>query len=852
MSKGWTCHKPARAWRVRGGTINSSRYASRTRERDLLAAAWEALNVARDNKALLLASGGTVLNANPLALRLCDRSLADLAGTRIVPDLLQDAPDAHAEPSVKRWETTLKSASGQLVAVEVVREPLTARLQGVDAYAIRDLRDLQSAAEERERRDQEFDTQNLRFEMALKSLSQGICVFDANQRLVICNEPYLRIYGLAPDKVKPGISLREILEMRIATGSCAGVSPEKFIAERLAVVAANQAAVVVHRLPDGRIIELTHDPIAGGGWVATHEDVTERRRLEAALAQSNRDLEQQNKRFDTAMNNISQGLCFFDGNQRLIVCNQRYVEMYRLPADSVRPGVTLREIVEHRFKAGSSPEMTAEQYLTWRDNIAISSKSSDSTVRLKDGRTFAIHHEPMPDGGWVATHQDVTEQCRTEARIADMARHDALTGLPNRILFNERLDQALAQAERGGIVAVHLFDLDNFKSVNDTLGHPAGDKLLQMVADRLRAMMRGADTIARMGGDEFAVIQVALSDPGDAVALAHRVITGVSEPYEIDGHQAMVGASVGIALHQPENLTPDQLMRNADLALYGAKDDGRCTYRFFESEMHAQVQGRRDLEQSLRRALTAGQYELWYQPIVDIAGAGVTGFEALIRWHHPEKGLLLPDAFIPLAEETGLIVPIGEWVIREACATAARWPHHLKVSVNLSPLQFRSSALVPGIAAALAASGLAPERLELEITETSLLHDNEATLGILFQLRDLGVRIAIDDFGTGYSSLNYLQSFPFDRIKIDRSFINDVADNACSLSIVRAVTALAKGLGMVATAEGVETAKQRDTVASEGCTEMQGFLFSHPLPAREVERLFIAQDAPVRGSQTAA
>ena len=422
MSKGRTCHKPARAWRVRGGKINSSRYASRTRERDLLAAAWEALNVARDNKALLLASGGTVLNANPLALRLCDRSLADLAGTRIVPDLLQDAPDPHAEPSIKRWETTLKSASGHLVAVEVVREPLTARLQGVDAYAIRDLRDLHSAAEERERRDQEFDTQHLRFEMALKSLSQGICVFDADQRLVICNEPYLRIYGLAPDKVKPGTSLREILEMRVATGSSAGVSPEKFIEERLAVVAANQAAVVVHRLPDGRIIELTHDPIAGGGWVATHEDVTERRRLEAALAQSNRDLEQQNKRFDTAMNNISQGLCFFDGNQQLIVCNQRYIEMYRLPKDSVRPGVTLREIVDHRFRAGSCPEMTAEQYLTWRDNIAVSSKASDSTVRLKDGRTFAIHHEPMPDGGWVATHQDVTEQCRTEARIA---RHGA-------------------------------------------------------------------------------------------------------------------------------------------------------------------------------------------------------------------------------------------------------------------------------------------------------------------------------------------------------------------------------------------------------------------------------------------
>ena len=478
--------------------------------------------------------------------------------------------------------------------------------------------------------------------------------------------------------------------------------------------------------------------------------------------------------------------------------------------------------------------------------MAVSDKPTDSVVELTNGSIFEIHHRPMPDGGWVATHRDITEQRRTEAKIVHMARHDALTGLPNRVLFGEQLAQALTRTERGEIVAVHLFDLDRFKIVNDTLGHPAGDKLLQMAADRLRSIVRGADTVSRMGGDEFAVVQVALADPTDGAALAHRIIARLSEPYEIDGHQAIIGASVGIAIGQ-DGSTPDQLVRNADLALYGAKADGRGTVRFFEVEMHAQVQERLNLEQNLRNALVAREFELHYQPLVDLATDSITGFEALIRWHHPDQGLLAPDEFIPLAEEIGLINPIGEWVLREACTTAARWPSHLRVAVNLSPIQFRSPGLVHSIAEALGMSGLSPDRLELEITEGTLLEDSEATLAVLYQLRELGVRVAIVGFGTGYSSLNYLQSFPFDRIKIDRSFIKDIAESAGSLNIVRAVTALAKGLGMAATAEGVETIEQRSTVASEGCAEMQGFLFSKPLPANEIEQLLLSP----RGRQKA-
>jgi diguanylate cyclase (GGDEF)-like protein len=861
MPDGWKWHRARLCARLpKRDTTASARRAS-TRECELLAAAWEALNVGRDNKALVIAKADTLLDANQLALHLCGHALADIVGKSITPELLENVPSPRGDFPKQRWETLLSRACGNPIAVEVVREPLGTRLHGVDVYAIRDLRERHDAAEERHRqitalrqREEEFERQNLRFEMALKSLSQGICVFDADQRLVICNEPYLSIYGLPPDEVKPGISLREILEKRVAKGMHAGTSPEAFINERLAIVAEKKAAVVMHHLPDGRIVELTHDPIPGGGWVATHEDVTERRRMEAALSRSNRELEEQNRRFDTAMNNISQGLCFFDGNQRLIVCNQRYVQMYRLPEDSVRPGITLREIVEHRFKAGSCPEMTATQYLAWRDNIAVSNKASDSTVKLTDGRTFAIHHEPMPDGGWVATHQDITEQCVAEARIAHMAQHDALTGLPNRVLFNGRLEQALTHTGRE-IVAAHLFDLDNFKTVNDTLGHPAGDKLLQMVADRVSSVVRETDTIARMGGDEFAIVQVALSDPIDATLLAHRVIARVSEPYEIEGHQVMIGASVGIAIgRQGDNATAEQLVRNADLALYRAKGDGRGTFCIFEPEMDAQMQGRRELEQDMRKALAAGEFELYYQPLVDIASNQITGFEALMRWRHPEKGVIEPSAFIPLAEEIGLIIPMGEWAIRDACATVARWPAHLKVAVNLSPVQFRSPGLLRTITGALAASTLAPDRLELEITESALLHDIEAALAALYEIRDLGVRIAMDDFGTGYSSLSHLQSFPFDRIKIDRSFVNDIVESASSLNIVRAVTSLARSLGMGATAEGVETAEQRATLQSEGCTEMQGFLFSQPLPAREIERLFLARPEVqlARQDQTAA
>jgi diguanylate cyclase (GGDEF)-like protein len=682
-------------------------------------------------------------------------------------------------------------------------------------------------------------------EEAINHLSFGIILFNDKREVVFCNRRYAEMYGLSPDQVRPGTPTSELIRHRLKLGLKVQTTPDDYIRQRVGRDIALDTTI--QEFTDGRIIAYTVHPMPGGGGMATHEDITEREELHSRLKtqfelgrQQEETLRIRNFQFDTAINNMSQGLCFFDADHRLIVCNGRFVDIYNIAADRVYPGMTLMEIVDLRIEAGSFPAMTREEYIRWRTDVAISNEAKDSTVELEDGRTIKIRHRPMPGGGWVATHEDITEQRQSEVKIEYMAHHDSLTDLANRALLNDRLERALERVQHGEMVAVHHLDLDQFKAVNDTFGHPSGDRLLRLVAERLRALVGGADTIARMGGDEFVIVQVAIADPADATALAQAVIRELTEPYDIDGQQAVIGVSVGISIGPGDGSGSDRLLRNADLALYRAKSDGRGTFRFFEPAMDLQMQTRRVMEQDLRKALPAGEFELHYQPIVNLASNEISGFEALIRWNHPTRGMISPAAFIPLAEEIGFILPMGEWVIRQACATAAQWPAHLHVAVNISAIQFRSPGLMQVIVGALAASGLAPTRLEIEITESVLLHNKEATLAVLHQLRALGIRIAMDDFGTGYSSLTYLQSFPFDKIKIDRSFVKNITDNPSSLNIVRAVAALANGMGMTATAEGVETAEQLAQITSEGCTEMQGFLFSRPLPAAEIERQFLS------------
>jgi diguanylate cyclase (GGDEF)-like protein len=547
-----------------------------------------------------------------------------------------------------------------------------------------------------------------------------------------------------------------------------------------------------------------------------------------------RDRDQQ---FETALNNMSQGLCMFDADANLVVCNERYLEMYGLSHDVVAPGVNLRAILLHRKACGNFAG-DPDSYV--RDLRAAVSKGDVQTqlVQPGDGRNISIVNRAMANGGWVATHEDITERTRAEEKIRHMARHDSLSGLANRAAFRDEMELALKRVRRGQSLAVMCLDLDHFKNVNDTLGHEVGDKLLCAVAARLKDVVRETDMIARLGGDEFAVLQPGLDRPEAAGSLAQRIITSINQPYDLDGHQVVVSTSIGIAISPGDGNTTEALLRNADMALYRAKSDGRSTYRYFEPEMDQQLQTRRALEIDLRHAVANGEFQLYYQPLVDAVTEQVTGCEALLRWNSPTRGMVPPGEFIPLAEEIGLIVPIGEWVLKEACCEAAGWPGSVRVAVNLSPAQFKSRSVMQSVINALAVSGLDATRLELEITESVLLHDNEATLATLHQLRSFGIKISMDDFGTGYSSLSYLRSFPFDKIKIDRSFIKDISDKGDCAAIVKAVAGLGKGLGIATTAEGVETVEQLRHVRSEGCTEVQGYFFSAPQPADSLRKFF--------------
>ena len=545
------------------------------------------------------------------------------------------------------------------------------------------------------------------------------------------------------------------------------------------------------------------------------------------------ELKQLNRRIDVALNNMTHGLCMFDAEQKLIVCNKTYVQMYDLPQELAQPGVVLQAIENHRASVGNNAIANPEQVAAFTTAQA-ALQASAFAQELMDGRFIAISQRPMSGGGWVAVHEDITERRRAEAKIAHLARHDMLTNLPNRVLFREHLENAFRGAQLGRGCAVHCLDLDHFKTVNDTLGHPIGDDLLKIVASRLVEALPATDFVARIGGDEFAIIQTAVERPEQCSQLASRIVDVVGKPYDIDGRHIVIGTSIGIAVAPNDGANPDQLLKNADMALYLAKGDGRGVHRFFEREMDKRLQARRSLELDLRKALENGEFELYYQPIITLETEKVNAFEALIRWNHPQRGQISPAQFIPLAEETGLILPLGEWVLRTACSQAVKWPEPLGVAVNLSATQFKGRNIVQLAMNALASTGLAPNRLDLEITESVLLQDEANTLAVLHQLRDIGIRISLDDFGTGYSSLAYLRNFPFDKIKIDRSFVREMLVRQDCRAIVRAVVGLARSLGITTVIEGVEAKDQLDAAKSDGCHEAQGYLFSKPMPNGEV------------------
>ncbi len=560
-----------------------------------------------------------------------------------------------------------------------------------------------------------------------------------------------------------------------------------------------------------------------------------------AIAAYRDNLQTQNLRFDAALNNMPHGLAMFDAERRLVVANRRYAEIYGLGAEHIVAGTPLRRIIEARVASGICVRMTDGDV---RDRLAPITKPWTRIEELSDGRSIVVSGQPMPNGGSVTTHEDITERRRAEAQVAHMATHDALTDLPNRVMLRDSLEQAIARVGRGELVALHYIDLDHFKAVNDTLGHLVGDELLKQVAVRLRACVRETDTVARLGGDEFAVIQTALAEADDAALLAQRLRDSVKEPYSIDDHHVVIDTSIGVALSPDDGVSVEELLKSADLAAYAAKASGRGTFRFFEAEMDRRIKLRRLMELDLRHALSNGEFRLLYQPIVSLQTGAVTSFEALIRWQHPVRGLIPPGDFIPVAEELGLIVPIGEWVINRACADAATLAEHIKVAVNLSPIQLSSKGLIEAVTHALARSGLPASRLEFEITESVLMQNTATTLATLHRLRGLGIHFSMDDFGTGYSSLSSLRSFPFDKIKIDRSFVKDIEDQKSSLAIIKGVTSLAHSLNMITTVEGVETAEQLDRIRPLGCAEIQGYLLSPPKSLDEIARQFLARRTP--------
>jgi diguanylate cyclase (GGDEF)-like protein/PAS domain S-box-containing protein len=671
---------------------------------------------------------------------------------------------------------------------------------------------------------------NARFDAAVTNMSNGLTMFDADGKLMVWNEKYLELYGLSPDVVRSGVSIRSIVEHRQQTGQT-DLDVDAYVGELQQTLKDTGKGASTSRLNNGKTVSLTSTAIAGGGWVAMHEDITDRVLHEEATFQQATELARTNMRFDAALSNMTQGLCMFDGQKRLVVWNQRYAEFYQIPADLLKVGTPYEAIVTDGIARGvlEIGELAVDAKVAEFTGLPTNASRID---KLENGRFVQHTRQPMEGGGWLSIVEDITERRRAEAEIVHLARHDVLTGLANRAEFNSKLEEASKRLKRnGGAVTIMMLDLDRFKAVNDTFGHPAGDGLLVEVGRRLQSTVRDTDVLARLGGDEFAIIQEGCSDQHEgAITLALRIINALSQPFDLNGREACIGTSIGIALAPENGVEPEELLKSADLALYDVKADGRNDFRLYHPTMLEVAHTQQSAESELRNAIAREQFELHYQPVVDVKTRRLCGVEALVRWRHPIKGLIAPDRFIPLAESTGLIVPLGDWILQRACADAAAWPAHIKIAVNISAVQFKRGNLFDVVLCTLVETGLAPERLELEITETSLLENQEAHLATIRQLKNLGISIALDDFGTGYSSVTYLTSFPFDKIKIDRSFTQGALTRRDCAAVVSSVLALAQGLGMITTVEGIETWEQLKYMREAGVDLAQGYLFGRPVP----------------------
>ena len=675
-----------------------------------------------------------------------------------------------------------------------------------------------------------LESERSRLDSALNNMIQGLVLYDASARVVTVNRRYIDMFHLSADVVKPGSHFRDLMQHRKDTGSFDD-DVDEFCNAVMQSIARGQIASNTMQCADGRSFLAVSKPLAHDGWVATVEEITERRKLEQERDRNYTFLSQ-------IIDHIPSQITVKDAQDR------RYLLVNRVAESQF--GIS-RDLIVGKTAFDVFPEAAAEMVTADDDRTLQSADgglflderpwvSQTMGERYITSKRLGIRDSAGEPSYIINVVEDVTEHRRANEKIAHLAHYDALTDLPNRVLFREQIERELEKAVGGQQFALLYIDIDEFKSINDSLGHHVGDELLKAVAARIKGSTKPTDLIARLGGDEFAVIQTAVGSRADVVEFVTRIHDAIRQPYQCLGHQLSTDASIGIALAPQDGTDLDQLIKSADLAMYGAKAEGRRTHRFFEPAMDARAKARLTMEQDLRHAMLDGAFEIHYQPLLDLRSNEVAGCEALLRWRHPERGMVSPAEFIPLAEETGLINELGDWVLQTACAEAAAWPSYIRLAVNVSPIQLKSQTLALRITNALATSGLPPHRLEIEITEAVLIHDDETALTILHQLRAIGVRIALDDFGTGFSSLSYLKRFPFDKIKIDRCFVSDIEVDG-SAAIVQAVVNIAASRNMTTTAEGVETESQREILRRLGCTQMQGYLFSAPKPAADVRRL---------------
>lgn len=686
---------------------------------------------------------------------------------------------------------------------------------------------------------------------AIEAMSDGFVMWDAQDRLVTCNSVYRSLYAKSAPFIRPGIPFGELVRKGAEVGQYpqAGDDIDKFVE---GVVAWHRQAMgsFERLLPDGRWLLVTERKTAGGGTVGIRTDVTELKKVQNELAEANarvrqtmhtlqeqndtlrdRDLtlRSQNMLFDTALNHMSHGLLMAAPDERIIVCNRRFRDLLGIADDESLTGSMLADALAITSRHGDNA-ILLRQIHERQSKLARERSAGTFVVHTQTGQALAITQRPMHDGGFVAIYEDVTEQSQAESRIRFLAHHDSLTGLPNRVLFRSDLERRLSTLPAGHSLVLMSLDLDNFKDVNDSLGHLMGDALLEAVSGRLRQCLRDSDLVARLGGDEFAVV---FSGPASEIearisGIAQRIVYNISQPYMINGHSMSVGVSIGTVVAGTSGTDVETLVKRADLALYGAKDEGRGRSMTFAPHMEAQLHSRLELEHDLKAALAKNEFRVVYMPLCDLETGRIIGQEALLRWESATRGSVPPSKFIPLAENLNLIGALGAWCLERACRDMAAWQGDAKIAVNLSPLQLRGDEIIDIVQGALKGSGLPPQRLELEITESALLEGSEKTLARLHRLRDLGVRIVLDDFGTGFSSLNYLRSFPFDKLKIDKVFVTEAATRDDCQAIVASLAELAAKLGMSTTAEGIETVEQLELVKRLGCTEGQGYLLGKP------------------------